>query len=144
MTQEMKMLVTIVWNPLGFHLVAPFPKGRRFNAESHRDDILTELIRFRPEAGERYLVTHANNARAHTAQKCRTFCAENGLRPATYPPESPDLAPSDFVPFGYVKHRLQGIIFPSGEELHAGIRDVLGEIPLETFAHVFDHWVERL
>jgi hypothetical protein len=54
-----------------------------------------------------------------------------------------DLAPSDFFLFGYVKHRLQGIIFPSGEELLAGICEVLREIPLETLAHVFDHWMER-
>jgi hypothetical protein len=46
--------------------------------------------------------------------------------------------------FGYVKHRLQEIVFPLGEELLAGIREVLGEIPLETLAHVFDYCMERL
>jgi hypothetical protein len=43
-----------------------------------------------------------------------------------------------------VEHRLPGIVFPSGEELLAGIYGVLGEIPLETFAHAFHHWMERL
>jgi hypothetical protein len=114
--QDKKIMVAIAWNPLGFHLVEVLPKGRGFNVEHYRDNILTELIRFRPEAGERYVIIHADNARPHTAQKCRTFSAENGLRPATHPADSPDLAPSDFSLFGYVKHRLQGIIFPSGEE----------------------------
>jgi hypothetical protein len=59
-------------------------------------------------------------------------------------PYSPDLASSDFFFFGYVEHRLQGITFPSSEELLGGIREVLGEIPLETLAHLFDHWKERL
>jgi histone-lysine N-methyltransferase SETMAR len=136
--------VTIAWNPLGFHLVEVLPKGRGLNAEYYRDNTLPELIRFHPEAGEGYLIIQADNARPHTAQKYRTFSAENGLRPATHPPYSPDLAPSDFFFFGYVKHRLQEIIFHSGEELLAGIREVLGEIPLETLAHVFDHWMERL
>jgi hypothetical protein len=36
------------------------------------------------------------------------------------------------------------MIFPSGEELLAGIGEVVGAIPLETLAHVFKHWMERL
>jgi histone-lysine N-methyltransferase SETMAR len=144
MIQDKKMMVTIAWNALGFHLIEALPKGRGFNAECYRDHILTELIRFRREAGERYLVIPADNARPSTAQKCRTFCAENGLRPATHSPYSPDLTPSDFFLFGYVQGRLQGIIFPSGEELLAGICRVLRDIPLETFAQVFEHCLERL
>jgi hypothetical protein len=46
--------------------------------------------------------------------------------------------------FGYVKHRLHGIILPSGLELHAGIGEVVGQIPLETLAHLFERWMERL
>jgi hypothetical protein len=91
--QEKQIMVTIAWNALGFHLVEAFPKGRRFNAEYHRDNILMQLIRLRPQAGERNLVSHADNASPHSTQKCRTFCAENGLRLATHPPYSPDLAP---------------------------------------------------
>jgi hypothetical protein len=105
--QDKKIMVTIAWNALRLHLVEAFPKGRHFNAENYRDNILTKLIRLRPHAGERNLVIHADNARPHTAQKCRTCCAENGLRVATHPPYSPDLAPSDFFLFGYVKDRLQ-------------------------------------
>jgi hypothetical protein len=56
----------------------------------------------------------------------------------------PDLGPSDFFLCGYVKHRLQGIVSASGEELLAGIREVLSEIRLETLIHVFEHWIERL
>jgi hypothetical protein len=137
-------MVTVAWNPVGFHLVEVLANGRDFNAKYHRDNILTERIRFRPEAGERHVVIRADNSRPHTAQQCRTFCAENGVRPAIHALCWPDLAPSDFFLFGYVEHRLQGLIFPSGEELLAGIRAVLGRIPLETLAQVFDHWLQRL
>jgi transposase len=108
----------------GFHLVEALPKGRRFNAEYYRDNILTELIRLRPQASERNLIIHADNASPHTAQKCRTFSDENGLWLATHPPYSPDLAPSDFFLFGYVKNRLQGIVFTSREELLADFEDL--------------------
>jgi histone-lysine N-methyltransferase SETMAR len=137
-------MVTIAWNVLRFHLVDTLPNGRRFNAEYYRDNILTQLIRLRPQAGERNLVIHADNASRHSAQKYRTFCAENGLQLATHPPYSPDLAPSDFFPFGDVKNRLQGIVFASREALLAEISEVLHDIPLETLPHVFEHWIERL
>jgi hypothetical protein len=91
--QDKKIMVTIAWNPLGFHLVEALPKGRNFNAEYYGDHILAERIRFRSEAGERYLVIHADNALPHSAQNCRTFCAGKGLRPATYRPSSPGLVP---------------------------------------------------
>jgi hypothetical protein len=136
--------VTIAWNVLGFHLVEALPKGRHFNAEYYRNNILTQLIRIRPQAGERNLVIHADNASPRAAQKCRTFCAENGLLLAIQPPYSPDLGPSDFFLFGYVKDCLQGIVFVSREESLAGISDVLDEISPETLPRVFEHCIERL
>jgi histone-lysine N-methyltransferase SETMAR len=137
-------MVTIAWNALGFHLVEALLKGMHSNAEYYRDHILTKLIRLRPQAGERNLVIHADNASPHPAEKCRTFCAENGLRLATHAPYSPDLAPSDFFLFDYVKDRLQRIGFASREELLAAITEVLDEIPPETLPRVFEHWIERL
>jgi hypothetical protein len=81
-----RIMVTIAWNPLGFHLVEALPKRRRFVAEYYRDNILTELIRLCPEAGERYVAIHADNAGPHTAHKCRIFapkmdCAPPGIHP---------------------------------------------------------------
>jgi hypothetical protein len=135
--------VRIVSNELGFRLVETLPKGRGFNGESYRDNIVTELIQLRRQAGERYLVIHADNAHPHTAQQCRTFYAENGLRSAMDSPHSPDLAPSDFFALGYVKHHVQAVAFASSEELPAGMCEDLGQIPLATLARVFEHLIER-
>jgi hypothetical protein len=86
MIQDKKTMVTMACNPLGFSLVEVLPKGRNFIAEYYRDNIPTELIRFPLEAGERYLVIHADSARLHTAQKCPTFvpkmdCGPPHIRP---------------------------------------------------------------
>jgi hypothetical protein len=32
MIGDRKMMITIVWNPQGFHLVDALPKGQKFNA----------------------------------------------------------------------------------------------------------------
>jgi hypothetical protein len=82
--------------------------------------------------------------KAQTAQQCRTFFAENGIRLASHLPHSPDLAALDFFLFGHVKNRLQGITFQSYDELLTGIVAVLSRIPIETLQRVFEHWMERL
>jgi transposase len=118
-------MITIAWNPLGFPLTVALPNGRTFNAEYYRDNIRAALTQFQPEDNGRKLVVHADNARVHTAQKCRTFCEENRLRPAAHPPYLPDLAPSDFLLFGYVKERMKGMVLPTCEKSLDAISEVV-------------------
>jgi hypothetical protein len=109
--QDRKIMATIAWNPLGFPLIVAVPKGRTFNAEYYHDNILAALTRLQSEDDGRKLVVHADNARAHTAQKRRTFCKENGLRLVLYSAYSADLAPSDFFLFRHIKYCLGESLF---------------------------------
>jgi hypothetical protein len=102
-------MVTIAWNPLGFPLIMGLPKERTFYIGYYLDNILAALTQLQSEDGGRKFVVGADTARAHTAQECRTFCEENGLRLASHPPYSLDLATSGFFLFGYVKERLKGM-----------------------------------
>jgi hypothetical protein len=72
------------------------------------------------------------------------LCEENGLRIAFHPPDSPDLAPSDFLLFGEVKERLKEMVFPSYEELLDAIGEVVTGIESKTLTAVFEHWMEGL
>jgi transposase len=137
-------MVTIAWNPLGFHLLDAFPKGNTFNAKYYYVNILTKLLPLRSQVDGRRLIIHSDNARPHTARKCRAFCEENRLRLAVHQPYSPGLAPSGFFLFGHIKHSVQGITFPSREELLAAIHEIVGAIPRPTLEDVFRHWMERL
>jgi hypothetical protein len=56
------MMLMIVWNPLGFHLLDTPPQGRTFNPEYHPDSILTELLPLHSQVDERGLVIYADNA----------------------------------------------------------------------------------
>jgi transposase len=137
-------MVTIAWNPLEFPSVVTLHKGCRFNTEYYPDNILATLTQFQPEDDGRKFVVHDDNAMAHTAQKCRTCCEENGLRLAPHSPCSPDLAQSNFLLFDYVKEPLKGMMFPSSEELLDAIGEVVTGIESETLTAVFEHWIERL
>jgi histone-lysine N-methyltransferase SETMAR len=142
--QDPKMMVTIAWNPLGFHLLDALPKGNTCNAEYYRVNILAELLPLRLQVDGRRLVIHADKAKLHTARKWRAFCEENRLCLAVHPPYSPDLAPSDFFLFGQIKHCLQGIAFRSRKGLLTVIHEILGAISRSTLEDVFRHWRERL
>jgi histone-lysine N-methyltransferase SETMAR len=119
-------MATIVWNPLGFHLLEALPKSNTFNTAYYRDNVLTELIPLRPQVDGRRLVIHADNARPQTTRKYRAFCEENCPRLAVHPLYSPDLAPSDFffsdvsnivcrqALFHHVKNYLQQFMKSSG------------------------------
>jgi hypothetical protein len=134
-------MVIIAWNPLGFPLIAALPKGRTLNTEYYGDNILAALTQLQPEGDGRKLVVHADNA---TAQKCRTFYKENGLRLAPHPPSSPDLAQCDFFLFGYVKERPKGLVFPWYEELLEAIGEVVTGIESEILTAVLEYWMESL
>jgi hypothetical protein len=73
-----------------------------------------------------------------------SFYEENRLRLALHPAYSPDLTPSDFFLFSHIKHCLQGIAFPSREELLAAIHEIVGAIPRPTLEDVFWCWMEKL
>jgi hypothetical protein len=135
---------TIAWNQLGFPLIVAPRKGRTFDAEYYRDDILAALTQLQSEGEGRKVVGNADNGKAHTAQKCWTFCEDNGLRLVPHPPHSHDLAPSDVFLFDDVKERLKGMVFPSYEELLDGIGEVVTGIESETLTAAFKHWMERL
>jgi hypothetical protein len=66
--QDRKSIVTIAWNSLRFPLIVVLPKGRTFNAEYYRDNILATLTQLQSEDDERKLVVHVDNARTHTAK----------------------------------------------------------------------------
>jgi hypothetical protein len=64
-------MLTIVWNPGGFHLVNILPEGFKFNASYYVTQILDPLSKWRrTQVGRanRKLIVHADNARPHTAK----------------------------------------------------------------------------
>jgi hypothetical protein len=90
--QDPKMMVTIAWNPLGFHLLDALPKSNTFNTEYYQVNLLAELLLLRLQVDGRRPGIHADNARPHIVRKCRAFCEKNLLRLAVHPAHSADLA----------------------------------------------------
>jgi hypothetical protein len=64
------------------------------------------------------------------------------MKQASHFPYSPNLAPSDFFRFGYVKGKLMGYRAETPTELLVRIRIILAEIPQETLNAVFLEWMD--
>jgi histone-lysine N-methyltransferase SETMAR len=144
MIGDRKMMITIVWNLQGFHLFDTLPKGQKFNTSYYIDKILQSLLESRPTGRGPDLIIHADNAKPHTPRKIFKLCRENHLEMAPHLPYSPDLIPSDFFLFGYVKHVLDETEFPSEETLLAAIQRVLSDLKGDTLRAIFAKWIERL
>ena len=118
-----------------------------FNSEYFINQILEQIncktSEERETVGQK-LILHFDNARPHTSKKVMDYLKENSMIRAPQPPYSPDIAPSDFYLFGYIKDQLKGCIFNSKEDLLSAIRSILETISTETLKKVFLKWEERL
>jgi hypothetical protein len=121
-------MFTIIWNPRGFHLIKVLGKGSKFNAGYYIAEILEPLSQWRlieAAGNERKLLMHTDNARPHTAKLPTQYFNENRIKSTPHPSCSPDLAPSDFYLFGYVKRCLAGLSFEDADQLLAEEEGVL-------------------
>jgi histone-lysine N-methyltransferase SETMAR len=140
-------MLTIVSNRRGSHWIKVLEKGRKFNAGYYIAEILEPLSQWRLKeaaGNEQKLLTHADNARPHTAKLSTQYFNENQMKSATHPPYSPDLAPSDFYPFGYVKRSLAGLASEDADQLRAIIEGVQEGIEKVTLQAVYLEWLDRL
>jgi hypothetical protein len=133
--QSPKFMVTVVWDPIGFHVLKALPKGRKFNTQYYINDILVAISDWRRQIWgirSKKLWVYSDNAWPHTAKMSRDYVGLNQLETGTSSPYSPDLAPSDFFLFAYVKGKLMGFRAETPSELLVRIRVILAEIPRET------------
>lgn len=147
MIGSQKAMLSVFWNPNGIQVINWLPEGSTFNAQYYIDEILCPLSEMDggfPDNEGRRLTVHADNAKPHTARKATRFFELSGLKKAPHPPYSPDIAPSDFFLFGYVKEKLKGSSFETRYELFAEVQKILNEIPKETLENVFEEWDDRL
>lgn len=95
----------------------------------------------RPKLGSKGIKLHIDNARPHLVQN---KFDELGISRLPHPPYSPDLAPSDFFLFGYLKNKLMGHHFDSEADLLSKSEKILKKISRFTLEKVFEEWIERL
>jgi transposase len=87
---------------------------------------------------------HADNSGRHVSTKVKQSMKDHSLRTAPHPPYSPDLAPSDFFLFGYVKRALQRSKFQSADEVLKAVVRIFNQVPTDGLIATFHEWIKRL
>ena len=140
-------MLTIFWNPNGFHLVRVLPKGCTFNGDYFINAILDPIYQMTAPLREEYgrsIILHYDNAKPHNSSKVLKYLESHDMIKAPQPPFSPDIAPSDFYLFGYIKKVLEGQSFDSPEQLLQTVNQILDSIPSQELQDTFQNWQMRL
>ena len=105
-----KTMVCIFFRTRGLDSLTYWDKGNTRDQHSYVDDCLKPLVKVinerRSTCGTKNLKFHHDNARPHVAKKVKDYLNDQNFVIMDQPPYSPDLAPSDFLLFDYVKQRL--------------------------------------
>jgi len=140
-----KLMISVIWSSSGMKSVSMLERGKSFDKKYFKEKVLGDLLKKikedRPVKQTKELKLHIDNARPHLVDD---FLAENGLERLVHPPYSPDLSPSDFFLFGYLKMKLEGKNFSSDEELFLEAKRILFDIPKQMLIDVYSEWEMRL
>jgi hypothetical protein len=82
-------MLTVVWNPIGFHVLKALPKGHKFIAQYYPNDILVAITDWRRQTGAtrlNKLWVHSDNAQPDTAKRSRDYIGLNRMKQAPHPP----------------------------------------------------------
>ena len=84
--------------------------------------------------------------RVHLPILCcvQQFFPQNGMTPVPHPPYSPDVAPSDFFLFLYMKKVLKGKCFADVEKVKQKMAEALKGIKIDEFKNRFEQWKKWL
>ena len=142
-----KMMITIVWGVWGIYIIDELPENTTMDSNYFINNILIPLYEQKnniwPNSGRRKIWLHIDNASVHNSNMTKEKIQNTCFKRAPHPPFSPDVAPSDFFLFGYVKEKLRGQRFKSRFELYEAINEIVQSIPHEMKVKVFDEWANR-
>lgn len=143
-----KSFVCVFWTMRGPLLVSALEKGETFTSET-AVLLLGKLdaamrTQGRAKVGIRGMRMHWDNARPHFSKLTLAAIDRYGLKIVPHPPYSPDLAPSDFFLFGYLKNIMKGEKIPNKDVLEQRIWDLMAQIPETMMQRVTDSWKKRL
>ncbi len=121
-------------------------EGETINHQIYLKDNIRPLVRVlneqRPQCGTKNLKFLHDNARPHIHQSVIAYLESQNFTIMDHPPYSPDLAPSDFWLFNYIKERLSD--HTTVKSLTRQITEIVSSIPEKEYRKTFDKWLERM
>ena len=141
-----KNMFVIFFRTTGVEYIHMVERGDTISSAYYKKNCLEPLFnnikQRRPKSGLHAIKMHHDNARPHQTNETREFLQEQGIMVMRHPPYSPDLAPSDFWLFGYLKRQLG--TYSDLKSLKKAVTKMIHEIPQDEFRKTFNKWIERM
>ena len=137
-----KVMIPVIWSASGMKSITMLPDGDRFTNffslvpysviwknyfNIHRSSMQGSGI-----------ILHIYNASSHNVND---ELKRAGIKRMEHSPYSPDLAPSDFFLFGFLKTNLEGKHFDSADELFDWVKNFPNSIDIQMLRNVYIKWV---
>jgi hypothetical protein len=142
-----KLIITLFLNASGLH-VSNFCAGDSSNAECFVKNIMDRIHRLPivsiAQKQKKGFVLQMVNAPIHHSQMTRAKLSQMPVYLAPHPQDSPDLPPSDFFLFEYLKEKMIGREFESADALLDWFRQEFEGIRPDVLERVFESWITRV
>ena len=143
---DRKTMFSIFFKSNGPVCITYLEGGKTIDHETYIDSCLKPIVSFineqRPQSSTKNIKFHHDNARPHIHKNVISFLESNKFTIMEHPPYSPDLAPSDYWLFSYIKQRLHD--HSDEESLKSEIVEIVNSIPKSEWKKTFDKLLERM
>ena len=121
-------------------------KGKTIDHEWYIENSLKPTVKAinieRPTSGTKNMKFHHDNAKPHIHKSVINYLESEKFIIMQHPPYSPDLAPSDYWLFDYIKRDLDS--HECVESLNHQITEIVKKIPHKEYLKTFERWLERM
>ena len=114
------MIASVFWDADGILLIDFLEKGRTVTGKYYSNllqQLRAAIIEKRPGKMTRGVLFHQDNGAAHKSTIAMATIRDCGYELLEHPPYSPDLAPSDYYLFSFLKKHLAGTRFYTDDEV---------------------------
>ena len=145
--QLTKIMVTFIWGVHGIFLIDFLPEGEKYNSSYFIENVLIPIHSKRSEmwkdSNRRLIWLHLDNSKIHNSIVSLKKTIELKFKRAPQPAYSPDISPTDFFMWSYVKNKLKGKLFKDIDALYEAIVEIANGISMQLKKEVFNNWIER-
>ena len=120
-----KVMGTVFWDAEGLILAEFLERGQTITAAGYVQTLHKLCRALRDKRPGRNIIILHDNARPHAACLTSEASAKMGWEVLPHPSYSPDLAPSDYHLFGFVKDQLRGQRYETTEAIQKAVRQCL-------------------
>jgi hypothetical protein len=142
-----KLMGTLFWNTSGLQ-VSNFLAGESLDADDFVRNVLTAIHHLYivdvAHKQKKPLILHVNNSPIHKSKVTRAKLSQMTVHLASHHHYPPNLAPSGFFLFGYLKTKMLGLECDSPDALLAWIKAEFQRIPSEVLEGVSESWIIRV